>query len=153
MLGNRHPIKSAINNFFRRVKSGHTVYDELSLFLIFGALVSVFVLMIFSLHRFAWTTWLPLLLAYWRILSKNKARRQRENQIFIRYYYPVYAVVKSYYRRLTRKRTHRFFKCKSCSLTLRIPKKTGHIRVTCPKCNHSFVKKTVRGYLKRFYRT
>ena len=153
MIPNRNSIKMAIEIFFRRVKAGQTIYDELSLFLITIALMSVPILMIFNLNRYAWITWLPLLVAYWRILSKNRARRQRENQIFIRYYYPVYAVVKNYYRRLTRKNTHHYFHCKQCGTGLRIPKKTGHIKITCPKCHHSFVKKTMRGYLKRFYRT
>jgi len=149
MLPKRNPIKTGVTNFFRRVKAGQTIYDELSLFLIIIALLSVFVLMVFNLHRFALATWIPLLVAYWRILSKKRAKRQRENQIFIRYYYPVYAVVKNYYRWITRKSTHIYFPCKECQTGLRIPKKTGHIKVTCPKCKHSFVKKTVRGYRKK----
>ena len=149
MLPKRNPIKSAIKNFFRLVKAGQTIYDELSLFLIMTALLSVIVLMVFDLHRFALLTWIPLLVAYWRILSKKRAKRQRENQIFIRYYYPVYAVVKNYYRRITRKSTHVYFPCKECQTELRVPKKTGHIKVTCPKCKYSFVKKTVRGYRKK----
>ena len=145
----RNPIKHAVSDFFRRVKAGQTIYDELSLFLIFFAFLSVFVLMIFNLHRFAWTTWIPLLVAYWRIMSQQRAKRQRENQIFVRYYYPVYAVVKNYYRRITRKQAHVYFPCKECQTGLRIPKKTGHIKITCPKCQHSFVKKTIRGYFKK----
>ena len=149
MIPIRNSIKTAVKDFFRRVKAGQTVYDELSLFLLVIALLSVFVLMFFSLHRWAWATWIPLLVAYWRIMSQRRAKRQRENQIFIRYYYPVYAVAKNYYRRITRKSTHVYFPCRECSTQLRIPKKTGHIKVTCPKCKHSFVKKTVRGYGKK----
>lgn len=149
MLLNRNPIKTAVTSFFRRVKAGQTIYDELSLFLLVLAFLSVFVLMFANLHRFAWLTWIPLLIAYWRVLSKKKGKRQRENQIFIRYYYPVYAVVKNYYRWITRKRTHTYFNCQSCKMQLRIPKMTGHIRVTCPKCQHSFIKKTARGYWKK----
>lgn len=149
MLPNRNPIKSAISDFFRRVKAGQTIYDELSLFLLVVALLSVFVLMFLNLHRFAWATWMPLLVAYWRIMSQKRAKRQRENQIFIRYYYPIYAVGKNYYRRITRKSTHQFLACKTCKTQLRIPRKTGHIKVTCPKCRNSFVKKTIRGYGKR----
>lgn len=149
MIPKRNPIKTAITDFFRRVKAGQTIYDELSLFLIIMALTSVFVLMMFNLHRFAWTAWIPLLVAYWRIMSQKRAKRQRENQIFIRYYYPIYAVAKNYYRRITRKSTHVYFPCKECGMQLRVPKKTGHLKVTCPKCKHSFVKKTLRGYGKR----
>ena len=38
--------------------------------------------------------------------------------------------------------THKFFKCPSCRQTVRVPKGKGKIRITCPKCGNTFIKKT-----------
>ncbi len=38
--------------------------------------------------------------------------------------------------------THRFFKCPKCRQTVRVPKGKGKIKITCPKCGNSFVKKS-----------
>lgn len=152
MLPIRNPFKNAINNFFRRLKSGQLALDEFSLFLIVTALLSVFVLMFFNLHRYAYLAWIPLLVAYWRTFSKKRINRYKENLWFVKYYYPVNSFIKTQYRRFTAKENFIFFACKKCQTTLRIPKKTGHIKVTCPKCKNAFVKKTIRGHLKRLKR-
>jgi hypothetical protein len=142
-------INSYFSKFFRKLKGGQLSIDELSLFLITFALITAILLTILSLNQFVFLTWVPILIAYWRSFSKNRAKRSKENQVFIKYYYPVNSFVKNTYRRLASKQEHRYFKCKACVQELRIPKKTGHIKVTCPKCNYSFVKKTARGYIRK----
>ena len=142
-------IKTYFTNFNRKLKSGQLAIDELSLFLILMAVVFVIIIMILNLHRFAFIAWLPILIAYWRTFSKNRRSRSKENQIFIKYFYPANSFVKNTYRGVTVKKEHTYFNCKKCTQQLRIPKKTGHIKVTCPKCNHSFVKKTFYGHVKK----
>ena len=44
--------------------------------------------------------------------------------------------------RLRQSRTHRFFKCPECGVTVRVPKGKGKIKITCPKCRATFVKNT-----------
>ena len=139
------PIKS----FFRNMKSGKLAIDELSLFLITIALILSILMTIFRINRFIILTWIPIFISYWRSYSKNRMQRFKENQIFIKYYYPVDSWIKNLYRRFARKENHIYFKCKSCKQQLRIPKKTDHIKVTCPKCNYSFIKKTVRGHVSK----
>jgi len=148
MISIKNYIKNFFTNFFRRLKNGQLAIDELSLFLILFAFIAVIFMMLLNLHRFTFLAWLPLLVAYWRSLSKNKTKRYKENQVFIKYFYPANSFVKNTYRGVTVKKEHTYFNCKKCVQQLRIPKKTGHIKVTCPKCNHSFVKKTFYGHTK-----
>ena len=138
-----------IKNFFRKIKSGNLTMDDLSLFFIFIALILSILMTVFRLNRFVILAWVPLFIAYWRSCSKNRLKRFGENQRFIKYYYPINSGIKNLVRRFARKETHLYFKCKSCTQQLRIPKKTDHIKVTCPKCNYSFIKKTLRGHLNK----
>lgn len=142
-------IKNYFTNFNRKLKSGQLAIDEFSLFLIFLSVLLIIVFMFLSLHQFAVATWIPLFIAYWRTLSKKKVKRYKENQMFIKYFYPANSFVKNTYRGVTVKKDHTYFNCKKCTQELRIPIKTGHIKVTCPKCNHSFVKKTFYGHFKK----
>jgi len=148
MIPVKKNFKTFFENFFRRLKSGQLAIDELSLFLIVFAFIMVMIIMFLNLHRFAFMAWLPLLIAYWRSFSKKKINRHKENQIFIKYFYPANSFVKNTYRGVTVKKEHTYFNCKKCIQQLRIPKKTGHVKVTCPKCSYSFVKKMVRGHLR-----
>jgi len=149
MIPVKNPIKTSFTNFFRKLKGGQLAIDELSLFLISIALITAILMMFLNLNRFVFFTWLPILIAYWRSFSKNKTNRYRENQIFIKYFYPANSFVKNTYRGITFKKGHTYFNCKKCMQQLRIPKKTGHIKVTCPKCSYSFVKKTIHGHIRK----
>ena len=150
MIPIKNPIKKFFTNFFRKLKSGQLAIDELSLFLITVALVAAIIMIFLSLNQWVIFTWIPILIAYWRSFSKNKPHRYRENQVFIKYFYPANSFVKNTYRGVTFKKGHTYFNCKKCIQQLRIPKKTGHVKVTCPKCSYSFVKKTLRGYVNGF---
>ena len=145
----KNPIKALFINFFRKLKGGQLIIDELSFALITTSLIVAVLIIFLNLHRFISLTWLLILIAYWRSFSKNKARRSKENQIFIKHYYPLNSFIKNTYRRTASKNEHIYFTCKQCSRQLRIPKRTGHIKVICPKCKHSFVKKTIRGHINK----
>jgi len=117
--------------------------DELSLFLITIAFIAAIIMIFLNLHRFIFLTWILLLIAYWRSLSKNRSKRYRENQTFNKFN----PFVKNTPQDVDVE--YNYINCKECSQLLRIPKKTGHIKVTCPECNHSFIKKTIRGRINR----
>jgi len=144
----KNRIKVFFTDFFRKLKNEQLAIDELSLFLIILAFVAIIFIMLLNLHRFSFTVWIPLLIAYWRTLSKNRIKRHKENRIFIKYFYPANSFVRNTYRGITVKKDHTYFNCKNCMQQLRIPKKTGHVKVTCPKCSNAFIKKTFSGHLK-----
>ena len=147
--------KKPTKNFFHPIKGNRSALDELSLFLITIAFITAIIMIFLILTRvinlswFILLTWIPILIAYWRPLSKNRAKRAKENQIFIKYYAPIKSFIKSIYQRISPKYRHIYLNCKKCKQQLRIPKKTGHIKVTCPKCYESFIKKTVRGHFNK----
>ena len=130
-------IKNPFTNFFRKLKGGRLTIDELSLFLITIAFITAILMFFLNRPRFIFITWLLILLAYLRSFFKNRANRSKENQTLSK----DNPIIKNN----PQDTEHNYLSCKKCAQLLRIPKRTGHIKVTCPKCNYSFVKKTIRG--------
>jgi len=149
MIPIKNTLKTYFQNFNRKLKSGRLTIDELSLFFICLSVITVILILLLRLPRLSFIAWIPLLISYWRTLSKNRMQRAKENQLFIKHYYPIKSAIQNTYRRVAVKKEHHYFSCEQCSASLRIPKRTGHIKVTCPKCNHSFIKKTTRGHINK----
>ena len=95
--------------------------------------VLYFVLYAIGLALFIW--------AYFRIFSRNVAKRQKENT---RYLYRVQRI-KRFFRGKQQewkdRKTYKYFKCPQCGQRMRAPRNKGKIRVTCSKCKNIFVTK------------
>lgn len=78
---------------------------------------------------------------YFRMFSKNIAKRQKENQWFLNLRYG--RAVSRNKRKVHReqKKIYSFFKCPMCKQKVRVPKGRGKICITCPKCRQEFVRK------------
>ena len=121
---------------------GRTGVDHFSIGLLF---LSIFITLIGQLLGWKWLiilAWIPLVYCYYRMLSKNKMKRHQENILFLRYWYPIQTKMINKYRQFKTKRQYRYYKFKECGQELRVPKGKGKIEITCPKCHHSFIKKT-----------
>lgn len=128
--------------WFKKFMQDRTGVDHLSLALL---IVSLVVGLVGQLLGWGWLTWLslvPLVFCYFRIFSKNKLKRHQENILFLKYWYPIQSKWINQYRALKARRQYRYFKCKECGQQLRVPRKKGKIEITCPKCRHTFIKKT-----------
>ena len=93
-----------------------------------------------------------LALIFWnlfRSLSKNRAKRQAENRIYLKIKGKLLSPFKKARGRAKErsalakakkrdKDTHVFIKCPSCKSTLRLPKVKGDHKVGCPRCHKSF---------------
>jgi ribosomal protein S27E len=77
-----------------------------------------------------------------RILSRNIPARRRENDKYLKYWWPIKTKLRRFFTGLKDRKNHKFFKCPSCHNTLRVPKGKGKLQITCPKCGERFVKKT-----------
>ena len=77
-----------------------------------------------------------------RTYSRKIYARQMENQKYL-----------AFRRKFTRKwdllkkkwkdrKVFRYYTCRSCHQTIRVPKGKGKIEIRCPKCGNSFIKKT-----------
>ena len=128
--------------WFKKFMQDRTGVDHLSLALL---IVSLVVGLVGQLLGWGWLTWIslvPLVFCYFRIFSKNKLKRHQENILFLKYSYPIQSKWINQYRALKARRQYRYFKCKECGQQLRVPRKKGKIEITCPKCRHTFIKKT-----------
>lgn len=115
--------------------------DQLNRFL-FGV---YFVLWILSVLFFGWVGLVCDLLCsvtavwlLWRMLSRNYARRQAENERFLRWWGPVKRWFSFQFTRLRDVRRFRYRRCPACRAMLRLPVKRGRRTVTCHRCHRQF---------------
>ena len=62
-----------------------------------------------------------LFYALFRLLSKNIPARRRENDKFIKIWWPVKTKLKNKIAQFKARKNYRFFKCPECKKTLRVP--------------------------------
>lgn len=124
-----------INNAARRFMYGRYGIDALSKAIF---VLSLFLLLLSSVTRIAffYACALSLLLwSYFRIFSKNRAKRYRELSVYT-------GKVNLIKNRWHDRKTHRYFRCRACKQWLRVPKKKGKIKITCRACGKQMIKKT-----------
>ncbi len=128
-----------------RFMAGRNGADNLSRAVMFLA----FILFILSLFFRDWLAQLLLTLAvagivyvYFRMFSKNVARRREENSRYL----AKTASLRSYFRSLgerwRQRRDYKFFRCPMCRTLLRVPRGKGKIKIVCRKCGNSFIRNT-----------
>jgi hypothetical protein len=112
--------------------------DQLGWALVIASMVLTFLSSVFGSSLLLVISYVPLVLAILRILSRNVNARMRENQKFLAYWKPVKKWCKLQYSKLRDIRTHRYFSCPNCKNALRVPKGRGQIMITCPVCRTRF---------------
>ena len=85
---------------------------------------------------------LVLVYTYYRIFSRNVARRREENGRYLQLKYKLTGGVKNRVDRWKQRKEFVFFRCPDCRAMLRVPRGKGRIRVTCRKCGNAFERKT-----------
>ncbi len=76
-------------------------------------------------------TWTLVFVIFFRMMSRNIAKRHKENEKFTGYF-------KLMRNKRRDRKTHVYRKCPSCKVTLRLPKAKGKHTVVCPKCQNRF---------------
>lgn len=129
---------------YRVFMQGRYGSDELNLFLIIMAVVftlisrtGVVLFFVFNL-----LSWVFLGVAFFRMLSRNISKRYEERMKFLRYKSSFMSFCNNKKEAWSNRKTHKYFRCKKCKASIRVPKNIGKIEVTCPKCKNNFVKKT-----------
>lgn len=128
-----------------RFMAGRNGADNLSR----AVMLLAFILFILSLFFSDWLVQLLLTLAvagivyvYFRMFSKNVARRREENSRYL----AKTASLRSYFRSLgerwRQRRDYKFFRCPMCRTLLRVPRGKGKIKIVCRKCGNSFIRNT-----------
>lgn len=116
--------------------------DQFSKFLIYLSLI-LLVITLFCRNNFIYyIAVIVLFYSYFRMLSRNISKRYAENQKYLSVRYKVVGKFNWIKLRIKDSKTHRIFKCPSCSQKIRVPKGKGRISIKCPKCRIEFIKKT-----------
>jgi len=119
--------------------------DEFSRFLLIVTLVFIVLSWIFRgvLNSiFSLLTIVSLVYCYFRILSRDIYKRQRENAWYLQKKTAVQKWFRSVKERWIQRKDYRFFRCPSCHALLRVPRGKGKIQLTCRKCGNRFERKS-----------
>ena len=136
---------NGISAFFRRLFTGLAVSvnrfmagrngtDRLNMAILLAGLGASLLSVLIPVQPFNLIFWLLsyvlMIWAIFRSLSRNTYKRYQENRKFLQFW-----------DRL-KDREHRYFSCPKCRQTVRVPRGRGKIAITCPKCREKFTKKT-----------
>lgn len=129
-------------NWLRKLMLGRYGSDQLSMALIILSFALTFVANLIGLPLLASIGYVPLGVCLFRVLSKDIAKRRMENYKFSILISPVYSWFKKTKKHVRDFKTHRYFKCPTCKVDLRLPKGKGKITIYCPKCKTEFSRRT-----------
>ncbi|MDO4731689.1 MAG: hypothetical protein Q4B14_06205 [Clostridia bacterium] len=133
-----------MNNFLEKIARfmyGRYGVDSLTFALIIFYFVLSLILRMTIRGPIYFISYIPLVYAFYRVLSKNISARQKENQFFLKYWNKIRYGFKAANKNFKDHQEHKYFKCPNCSQKLRAPRGRGKIRVTCQRCGRTFDKK------------
>lgn len=125
---------------FMRFMQGRYGADQFGRFLS-GLTIVLLVISLFSRHQIWYLLALAVLIySYFRMFSRNIAKRYAENQKYLAYTAKVRQLFFKKKNELQQRKTHHIYKCPQCKQKIRVPRGRGKIEIRCPKCNTRFVK-------------
>ena len=83
-----------------------------------------------------------IILNLYRFLSKRIYARSNENQKFLKMTAPLRKKMNFYWNAFKNRKTHKYFHCKNCHQSMRVPKGRGTLKVTCKNCHETFTVKS-----------
>lgn len=120
-----------IGDAIRRFMSGRNGVDTLAWFWCILGLALNIIGSLTEMSVFVILAWIPLVMAFIRVFSRDTVRRYEENEKF-----------RQFFIRIKGRENFCYFKCPQCKTRVRVPRGKGKIKITCPSCRESFVKKT-----------
>ena len=130
-----------IRNALARFMYGRYGNDQLGWFLLALYFFLALLATITEIGLFALAGEACILVALFRMLSRNLAKRRTENQKFLTKINPLIRWFRLQ-STIRKDKEHRYFKCPSCGQQLRVPRGKGKITVTCRGCGASFQEKS-----------
>ena len=124
--------------WFQTFMTGRYGIDNLSRFTLGLTLVFVVLSLLFGGGLFFVLAVAGLVLTYFRMLSRDYAKRSAENAKFLSMTEGARKKIRILKKRYDGRKDYRFFKCPDCGQEVRVPKGRGRIRITCPKCKSQF---------------
>ncbi len=129
-------------DWMHRFMAGRYGPDELTFTIVIVGCIFTFLSNFKSLRFMYFIAMAFMAVAIWRTLSRSIDARSRERMKFLQLVDKPKAEFKLISNKFRDRKTHKYFKCKNCGASLRVPKGRGKINVTCPKCRVKTQKKT-----------
>lgn len=137
-----------MRNFFSKLSYKFALFmqdrhgnDELNLFL---TAIS-FILAILSCFKVMWFLYIPaiviMVLVLLRFFSKNRYKRQRERGVYLKIREKILKRFRLWRNMWKNRKSVKYCRCKNCKTYVKVPKKVGKIKITCPNCKNTFIKK------------
>ena len=130
-----------IRSSFASFMAGRYGADQLGMTMLWTALVLSIVGSLSGLGLLTLMADALLLLMFWRMLSKDRLKRQHENQTYLQKTYGARKAVTEWINRVKNGKKYRYFTCPQCKKRLRVPRGVGNITITCKGCGNKFDKK------------
>ncbi|MBQ6859989.1 MAG: hypothetical protein IJN79_01850 [Clostridia bacterium] len=130
-----------IRENFARFMSGRYGTDQLNSALLWAAIIIMLVGSFSGLSLFSLLGDVVLIVVLVRMFSKDRYRRQNENQIYLQKTYKLRQGMTEWVNRMKNSKKYRYFTCPQCKKRLRVPRGVGSITITCKGCGHKFDKK------------
>ena len=130
-----------IRSSFASFMAGRYGADQLGMTMLWTALI---LSIVGSFSRVGLLTLMAdalLLLMFWRMLSKDRLKRQHENQTYLQKTYGARKAVTEWVNRMKNGKKYRYFTCPQCKTRLRVPRGVGNVTITCKSCGNKFDKK------------
>lgn len=131
-----------LSNTIERFMQGRYGVDKLTSFLLITGFAMWLLAMFRPLAFLIFPSLIIIVFAYVRVFSKNFVKRTRELNKYLTIKNKVQERWHLIKRIRSERKTHKYFKCRSCKTRLRVPRGKGKIEITCPKCRTKVIKKT-----------
>ena len=136
-MGFLYKIRAA----FSRFMSGRYGTDQLNMAMLYTALIMTLIGSIAKVKILSLMADALLIVMFIRMLSKDRYKRQHENQVYLERTYKMRQGVTEWVNRMKNSKKYRYFTCPKCKKRLRVPRGVGSITITCKGCGHKFDKK------------
>lgn len=130
-------FRAAVSRFM----SGRYGSDQLNLTMVIGALIVTTIGSLTGVYFLTLAADALLLLAIFRMFSKDRYRRAHENQVYLEKTQKVRRAATEWINRVKNSRKYHYYTCPKCKQRLRVPRGVGNITITCKQCGTKFDKK------------
>lgn len=79
---------------------------------------------------------------YYRMFSRNIQKRYQENIKYLNIKSSFQTKFHKEREILSQRQYYHFYRCPHCRQRIRIPRGKGRIEIRCPRCSHTFIKKS-----------
>ncbi|NMB08900.1 MAG: hypothetical protein GX981_11005 [Tissierellia bacterium] len=129
-------------NWFKKFMTGRYGVDQLSWILIGLSILISLLSRLMDSKILAVLYIIPLVMVFYRMFSKNIAKRYQENMVFLNKWNLIKRKINKIIQRIKDLKHYKYYKCSNCKQTLRVPRRKGKIAITCPKCKTVMIKKS-----------